>query len=972
MTIRRAAAVAVLVVGMVFGLGCGDRSARSTQAELNVLPERLDFDKVAVGSSIAIPLQLSNWSRFSVTLQAIDAPAGVTLAADLPLTLAAGESRTVSVLYKPVSEGAANGIVQLKFDSNSEVALPLEAEAGFPAIAFAEQRLDFGEVPLGEQRAQTLRLKNLTAFKTSVTLALQGDDPASYEIDRSGPVMLLPNQEASVPVTFNPGQLGGSLASVAATVCPSCSATQVELAGSAIASTLEVTPVQLNFGRVELGKKRSETVTVTNRGDETFKLEGIDLTSADGAFALNADAPSAGLTLAPGKSVSLSVAFAPKVPGAARTGLLGFRFSGGTAAAPKIRVLGEGGKPCISVNPSTLDFSTVPQGMTVSLPVEVTNACATDVSFNGATTQIALGGFFSVPDASPRKLLSGETAKLSVVFTPKPNVLSSAGTMTLSVTAGTRTETHVVALVGQSKAFAPCNYSLRPASLDFGFVPLMSAVTLSAIFTNNGTTDCYLAGFGTVDGSDSAFQVAPLPPQLVAGGANVVLPVTFRPSASGAASALVQGFVNHTNPVLRYFTVLADGTGATSCVSLEPATLAFGAGKLSCSSRSRALVIKNDCGLGATVESLTIGSSTSAAFAVTNAPLPLHVPAFGRSTINVSYSPAVAGPDSAALRVELASGLTLTAGLSGRASVLDWEEDVFEIRSEEKVDVLFVVDNSGSMDEEQKGLANNFNAFVEGAVASGIDYRIAVTTTGIDAIDDPKCPGGAGGGEHGRFFPVDGASPRVITPYLSEPAKAFAHNVQVGTCHFDERGLEAAYRALSPPLVNSADDPTTMEQNDGNVGFLRSEARLAIIIVSDEDDASAGQVEFYETFFKGLKKDPGRVVVSAIVGTGPTTCPTAAGTGYRYLSLANSTGGAVEPICSPNWSAALKNVSSPAFSAKKTFTLEERPGDASQISVEIDGVPATGFTYDATTNSVTVNGNIPVGSRVKITYPLGC
>ncbi|MBV1861358.1 MAG: VWA domain-containing protein, partial [Nannocystaceae bacterium] len=45
-------------------------------------------------------------------------------------------------------------------------------------------------------------------------------------------------------------------------------------------------------------------------------------------------------------------------------------------------------------------------------------------------------------------------------------------------------------------------------------------------------------------------------------------------------------------------------------------------------------------------------------------------------------------------------------------------------------DILFVIDNSGSMGEEQAILANNFGSFIEVLEADGVEanYRVGVTT----------------------------------------------------------------------------------------------------------------------------------------------------------------------------------------------------------------------------------------------------
>jgi hypothetical protein len=81
-----------------------------------------------------------------------------------------------------------------------------------------------------------------------------------------------------------------------------------------------------------------------------------------------------------------------------------------------------------------------------------------------------------------------------------------------------------------------------------------------------------------------------------------------------------------------------------------------------------------------------------------------------------------------------------------------------------------------------------------------------------------------------------------------------------------ERGLDAAYDALRPPL-----------RDNENAGFLRDDAALSILFVSDEDDLSDLPVNDYLTFFKGLKgsagyRDDTLVNMSAVAGDPPNGC----------------------------------------------------------------------------------------------------
>jgi hypothetical protein len=56
--------------------------------------------------------------------------------------------------------------------------------------------------------------------------------------------------------------------------------------------------------------------------------------------------------------------------------------------------------------------------------------------------------------------------------------------------------------------------------------------------------------------------------------------------------------------------------------------------------------------------------------------------------------------------------------------------DQFDVTNKAKpVDVLFVMDNSGSMAEEQQSVVDSFSTFLEGFTAERIDYHIGIVST---------------------------------------------------------------------------------------------------------------------------------------------------------------------------------------------------------------------------------------------------
>ena len=174
-----------------------------------------------------------------------------------------------------------------------------------------------------------------------------------------------------------------------------------------------------------------------------------------------------------------------------------------------------------------------------------------------------------------------------------------------------------------------------------------------------------------------------------------------------------------------------------------------------------------------------------------------------------------------------------------------------------KLDLLFVIDDSASMGEEQALLAANFPRFIDELYSDEgklPDLHIGVVSSDLgiapyelqqdqgDCIGDGKDgallrgPDGADCGltDATRFL-VDSSDPDgVIRNYPDgELAETFACMAKLGTngCGF-ERHLEAMERALTGQPLND--------------GFLRDEAVLAIDFIADEDDCSAADPDLFD------------------------------------------------------------------------------------------------------------------------------
>ncbi|MCY1023624.1 vWA domain-containing protein [Pyxidicoccus sp. MSG2] len=164
--------------------------------------------------------------------------------------------------------------------------------------------------------------------------------------------------------------------------------------------------------------------------------------------------------------------------------------------------------------------------------------------------------------------------------------------------------------------------------------------------------------------------------------------------------------------------------------------------------------------------------------------------------------------------------------------------------SPQKTDILFVIDNSSSMAEEQEGIARELPAFVEALKEGGgiaQDFRVGVITTSVyrRVLFQGQEQVRYYEDQSGRLQPVPDASGQATDEHFIEGSdpflvEKFRRLVEQGTNGSgQESPFEAVNLAVSEPLA------TTAVSAGGNAGFLRDGARLLVVVVSDEEDCSS-------------------------------------------------------------------------------------------------------------------------------------
>ena len=274
----------------------------------------------------------------------------------------------------------------------------------------------------------------------------------------------------------------------------------------------------------------------------------------------------------------------------------------------------------------------------------------------------------------------------------------------------------------------------------------------------------------------------------------------------------------------------------------------------------------------------------------------------------------------------------------GGFSFLHQNDVFFQIMQKEELDLIWVLDNSGSMKTHQERIKANFKSFFKEFEGYGYDFRMGVVTT--DAYDKEEKDQGFYSGPSGKS---------ILTQNTPQLENLFMENVLVGT---DGSVLEKGMSSLIAVL-----------KSQEGLSFLRPNSHLSIIVVSDEQDSSLkefpisrgngytfhlGEEDAFVSHFIGelikVKGSKDSFSISSII-TDTKECQESLinvrgvlsislGTLYRDLALASS--GTVSSLCENDFSNVMQKTAKSIVSLSRYFQLTRSP-DVATLQVFING-----------------------------------
>ncbi|MBL8954068.1 MAG: choice-of-anchor D domain-containing protein [Myxococcaceae bacterium] len=972
-----------------------------------------------------------------------DTPGAVFTIEAPPTTLGPGESTTLDLTFlAPVSaEMSTDHTSALSIAlGNSELTMAgltlkgraVQGQCLFPA------EVDFGAVQVDDTSKQSRPISNTSPLLATATIeaitSLSGDHTAFGFAPESekGSFDIPAGAMRNVVFTFKPTAAREWLATVSVKAAAACPPVITVLKGTGVDLVLVCEPNLVEFGFASPMSSKPGEAKIRNLGLAPVPLTGVATRVGSAASTEFLYTGATSLEVPAGGTLTVPLTFRPAVLGA-RQGTLVANTPLAKQPMLSCPLRGSGGGPDIDVTPAQVNVGRIayfapPLAPSVTTrKVTIRNVGALPMN-NDPEGNLKLGKPGSAVwwEVTPKNaqtvagdLCVGEydpmattpcTGRLPLAYDPAVGLRAEA-TALLDVplrvqpsAAGLAMEWDVifhsndpdepqftVNVRATSVALPPCQYTVSPASVSFGLMSAPSVRDQGIAVTNQGTQPnevCLISSFDLAPGTDPLFK---LPAGAVTDfelqpGQSTVLLVRAQATANGSSVVNVTGnaVLQISSPTAPSRQIPLAASLGPSCLVLSPASVDFGTVKRGCGSQRRSINAYNACNSTLTIQSFSIiaaagqpaggpdcpGMAACPEFTIDGAPVNLTLNAGAAASLPFSfrYRPIDVGPDTGAFVVRVnqqGDNVDYVVQLGGTGDLVGTQTDSWRQTAVPKSDVLLVIDDSCSMLDDQMALASNFASFIAGASFSGVnvDFNMGVITTDVSRPTTGILIG-------------DSANPKILRRDTPNLQALFASKVVVGTSGGSESIAAPALRAVTAPFVINE-----------NAGFLRDDAHLAIIGITDEPDQSPLPDALYAAQLLAAKNGRTHLISYNIIGPGsmaPCGGDEAVSTHDFLTAFFNGVRG---EICQADWSMLLADVAKPAFGFRDTFFLTSEPDEvAAPIVVKIDSgmgavtVPRTTaggtpiWRYDAMTGSVIFTpGYVPdPGTLLTISYTPIC
>jgi len=400
------ALLALLVTSGCVGVSVKSTSTPATGPSIEISPSTLSFGNLAVGQTATKTVTVTNNGTEMLTVSGISVT-GTGFSASgpkLPMSLSAGQSASISAVFKPSGASADTGKITIA--SNADGSPSLVALSGTGTTTTAAEltatpsSIAFGSVAVGTEETQTIKLANTGSAAVAISkVAFSGTGVSVSGL--TAPMTLDGGKSTTLTVAYKPTSATTLTGSISIASNASDSSMVIGVSATATSSTLAATPSSVSFGNVVVGSDTTQTILLQNIGTSEVKISS--LTSSVANVTISGITLPANLTA--GASATLTAAYKPTAAGSAAGKITVTSTAVGSPTI--IDLSGTAAAASIQLSPSatSLSFGNVTVGSSGTNELTVkstgnTNASISKVAVSGTGFVLGSSGASVILDPS--------------------------------------------------------------------------------------------------------------------------------------------------------------------------------------------------------------------------------------------------------------------------------------------------------------------------------------------------------------------------------------------------------------------------------------------------------------------------------------------------------------------------------------------------------------------------------------------
>jgi hypothetical protein len=424
-------AVALLVILLTSGcVGVAGKGTPPgvTGATIEISPSAVSFGNLAVGESATKTVTLTNTGNDMLTVSGISvAGTGFTASGPrLPLSLSAGQSASISAIFKPTAGDADTGTITITSNAAGSPSLVALSGTGATAAALTAtpNSIAFGSVAVGSEATQTIELANTGSEAATISKVAFSGTGVSVS-GMTAPMTLASGQTTKLTVSYKPASAGTLTGNVSISSNATDPSVVIGINATATLSSLSATPSSFSFGNVVVGSDTTQTIRLQNIGTSQVTISSVT-PSVTGVAISGITLPA---NLAPGTSATVTAAYKPASAGSVAGKIT--VTSNAVGSPTVIDLSATAAAATIQLTPSAtgLSFGNVTVGSSGASQLTVKSTGNMNASISNVT--ISGSGFVLGTSAAGVTLDPSQTQTYAVNFDPKATG-SLTGTLTIT------------------------------------------------------------------------------------------------------------------------------------------------------------------------------------------------------------------------------------------------------------------------------------------------------------------------------------------------------------------------------------------------------------------------------------------------------------------------------------------------------------------------------------------------------------